>query len=137
MLLDLNNNSWRDNWGEDVNVKMCSDVTLAVRNENNSVSLFDVYDPGLGVRRKVVNKGIFDPTGPNCSFSSTDIIYSSRKNMTGVVLRVAFLVATNLTVPLTKYLKDRHNKNENTISKFNYELFEHVVEEYNFTLVLQ
>lgn len=134
MLLDLANNSWTENWGEDVNIKMSSDVTLAIRDKNDSVSLYDVYDPGLGVRRKVVKNGVFylRKNNINCSFISAISVYDRRKNMTGVVVRVAFLVTKNLTVPLISYLKDRH-KNHDSIGKFNYEIFEHVIEEYNFT----
>lgn len=114
---------------------MSSDVTLAIGNKNKSISLFDVYDPGVGVKQRTVENGVWSLNHSNsgCNFISIVSIYEKRKNMTGVVVKVVFLVTKNITVPLNKYLKERHNKNEDTIGKFNFELFENIVEEYNFT----
>lgn len=135
MLLDTSGNSWSERWGENVNIRMNSDVTLAILNKNSSILLYDVYDPGLGVRRKIVRNGALEPTAPCSSFNFEVSVFNRRKNMTGVVVRVAFLVTKNLTIPIRDYLKDRHNKNHDSIGKFNYELFEHLVEDFNFTLV--
>lgn len=135
MLLDIKNNTWKKDWGEDVNIKMNSDVTLAIGSKNQSIELFDIFDPGLGIRRKVVKNGIWNPNENNsdCSFISTVSVYESRKNMSGVVVRVAFLITKNISVPLQEYLKDKHYKNHDSIGKFNFELFENVINEYNFT----
>lgn len=133
MLLDVNNDTWKANWGENVNIRMNSDVTLAIGNKNNSFLLFDVFDPGLGIRRKVADNGFWDSNSRNCSFISSMSMYERRRNMTGVVVRVAFLVTKNITISLKEHLSNRHTKNHDTIGKFNFELFENVIEEYNFT----
>lgn len=114
---------------------MSSDVTLAIGNKDKSITLFDVYDPGVGVRQRVIRSGIWSLSESNsgCNFISTTSVYEKRKNMTGVIVRVVFLLTKNITVPLNEYFKDRRNKNEDTIGKFNFELFENIIEEYNFT----
>lgn len=136
MLLDIKNNTWSEQWGESVQIKMNSDVTLAIGNKDNSITLFDMFDPGLGVRRKLIKNGYWNlkQRNSNCSFISTVSVYERRKDMSGVYVRVAFLVTKNITVPLKQYLKDMHNNvNVDSIGKFNYELFENIIEEFNFT----
>lgn len=114
---------------------MSSDVTLAIGNKNKSITLFDVYDPGVGVKQRAIRNGVWTlkVSNSSCNFISTASVYEKRKNMTGVIVSVVFLLTKNITVPLNEYFKDRRNKNEDTIGKFNFELFENIVEEYNFT----
>lgn len=134
MLLDFANSTWTSNWGEHVNIRMSSDVTLALGSKNKSVTLYDIYDPGLGVRRKIIKYGFWSSSSNNddCSFISKVSLYERRKDMTGVVVRVAFLVTKNLSTPLRKYLKETKNRHQDSISKFNYELFAHVIDKHKF-----
>lgn len=131
LLLDLNG-LWTDKWGENVLMKMNSDVTLATQ-RNNTLSLYDLYDPGLGMPRNFTKTGEWQRSGEDCAFLSSKTIYEKRRNMTGVVVRVAFLVTRKLKKPIWEYLMGVRNKKHDTISKFNYALFQNIIQEYNFT----
>lgn len=135
MLLDVNNKSFHEDWGKNVNIKMSSDLTLAIGNKDSSISLYDVFDPSFKIQRKFVKIGLWKANEKkfNCNFMTSASFYERRKNMSGVVIKVAFLVTNNFTGPLNEYLKDRHNKNQDSIGKFNFQLFEDVIEEFNFT----
>lgn len=117
-----------------VNLRMDSDVKIAISQDQNTFKILDVYNPGQQIGELPVITEFGNWNGSDLEIKQHTSFYLQRKDMSNIELRSGSVVLiTNHSGSFEGYMLDARYKQLDTMSKFHYPMFLLLEDVHNFT----